>query len=84
MSSKTNLTQAFLSENTKSLDPTTEEQQYVHDVYEKIAQHFSSTRYKPWPVVEEFLKELEIGSPHFPRPKGRAPPTKVEGFHHQQ
>ncbi|CAI2174739.1 19361_t:CDS:2 [Funneliformis geosporum] len=55
-------TQAFASTNTSSLNPTIKEQQYVHDVYEKIAQHFSSTRYKPWPVVEEFLKELEIGS----------------------
>ncbi|CAG8623502.1 10500_t:CDS:2 [Funneliformis caledonium] len=55
-------TQAFVSTNTSSLNPTIKEQQYVHDVYEKIAQHFSSTRYKPWPVVEEFLKEMEIGS----------------------
>lgn len=61
-SKKSTPTQAFLSENKKSLNPITEEQQYVHDVYEKIAQHFSSTRYKPWPVVEEFFKELEIGS----------------------
>lgn len=28
---------------------------HVHQVYEEIAQHFSHTRYKPWPVVEEFL-----------------------------
>ncbi|KAJ3084968.1 3-hydroxymethyl-3-methylglutaryl-CoA lyase [Quaeritorhiza haematococci] len=32
------------------------EQRYVHDVYEAIAPHFSATRYKPWPVVEDFLK----------------------------
>ncbi len=31
------------------------EKQHVHKVYEEIAQHFSSTRYKAWPVVEEFI-----------------------------
>ena len=63
MSNKKSMpTHAFISTNKKSLNPTTEEQEYVHDVYEKIAEHFSSTRYKPWPVVEKFLKELEIGS----------------------
>ncbi|KAK5045001.1 hypothetical protein LTR84_010149 [Exophiala bonariae] len=38
------------------------ESQHVHDVYEKIAAHFSSTRFKPWPVVDEFLKTLPPGS----------------------
>ncbi|ORY46743.1 hypothetical protein BCR33DRAFT_637631, partial [Rhizoclosmatium globosum] len=31
-------------------------------VYEAIAPHFSATRYKPWPVVETFLKSLPPGS----------------------
>jgi tRNA (uracil-5-)-methyltransferase TRM9 len=31
----------------------------VHQVYEEIAEHFSSTRYKPWPVVEEFIFSQE-------------------------
>lgn len=31
------------------------ESNYVHDVYEKIAQHFSDTRYSPWKKVREFL-----------------------------
>ena len=31
------------------------ENQHVHQVYEEIAHHFSSTRYKAWPVVEEFI-----------------------------
>ncbi|KAJ5105159.1 hypothetical protein NUU61_002506 [Penicillium alfredii] len=38
------------------------EQQHVHDVYQQIAGHFSATRYKPWPVVERFLKELNPGA----------------------
>jgi SAM-dependent methyltransferase len=31
-------------------------------VYNKIAPHFSHTRYKPWPKIEKFLNELEPGS----------------------
>ena len=38
------------------------EQEHVHDVYEQIASHFSSTRYKPWPIIERFLKDLPDGS----------------------
>ncbi|KAJ5661644.1 uncharacterized protein N7477_009260 [Penicillium maclennaniae] len=38
------------------------EQKNVHEVYQQIAEHFSSTRYKPWPIVERFLKELQPGS----------------------
>ncbi|KAJ5179020.1 uracil-5--methyltransferase Trm9 [Penicillium capsulatum] len=38
------------------------EQQNVHEVYQHIADHFSSTRYKPWPIVESFLKGLSPGS----------------------
>ncbi|ODM23609.1 hypothetical protein SI65_01198 [Aspergillus cristatus] len=38
------------------------EEQNVHEVYQQIAEHFSSTRYKPWPIVERFLKELSPGS----------------------
>ncbi|KAI9815727.1 MAG: tRNA methyltransferase, has a role in tRNA modification [Pycnora praestabilis] len=34
----------------------------VHQVYEQIASHFSSTRYKPWPLVEKFLRDLPDGS----------------------
>ncbi|KAK4936642.1 tRNA methyltransferase, has a role in tRNA modification [Elasticomyces elasticus] len=32
------------------------EEEHVHAVYEQIASHFSSTRYKPWPIVEHFLQ----------------------------
>ena len=31
------------------------EKLHVHEVYEKIADHFSETRHKPWPKVLEFL-----------------------------
>ena len=34
------------------------EKKYVYEVYEKIADHFSDTRYKAWPQVEHFLKTL--------------------------
>ncbi|KAL8718608.1 MAG: hypothetical protein Q9225_004271 [Loekoesia sp. 1 TL-2023] len=38
------------------------EKQHVHQVYQQIAPHFSSTRYKPWPIIERFLQELPVGS----------------------
>ncbi|TVY31268.1 tRNA (carboxymethyluridine(34)-5-O)-methyltransferase, partial [Lachnellula occidentalis] len=38
------------------------EEQHVHEVYEQIASHFSSTRYKPWPIVSSFLSSLPPGS----------------------
>ena len=38
------------------------EEKHVHQVYEQIASHFSSTRYKPWPIVERFLHHLPHGS----------------------
>ncbi|EMC96134.1 hypothetical protein BAUCODRAFT_33477 [Baudoinia panamericana UAMH 10762] len=38
------------------------EEQHVHSVYEQIASHFSSTRYKPWPIIERFLRNLSDGS----------------------
>ncbi|KAI5962592.1 TRM9 [Candida pseudojiufengensis] len=40
----------------KDLQPSLQEEVYVHDVYNAIAPHFSQTRYKPWPIVESFLK----------------------------
>ncbi|KAL4415454.1 tRNA (Uracil-5-)-methyltransferase TRM9 [Colletotrichum abscissum] len=38
------------------------ESRHVHTVYEAIAPHFSSTRYKPWPLVASFLLSLPPGS----------------------
>jgi len=37
------------------------EDEHVHAVYEQIASHFSSTRYKPWPVIEKFLSSIPPG-----------------------
>lgn len=41
--------------------PQIQEQQFVHEVYNEIAPHFSQTRYKPWPIVEKFL----LGQPDY-------------------
>ncbi|AJS71477.1 Trm9p [Saccharomyces cerevisiae YJM689] len=41
---------------------TEKEQEYVHKVYNEIAPHFSQTRYKPWPIVTQFLKTRPMGS----------------------
>jgi alkylated DNA repair protein alkB family protein 8 len=38
------------------------EKRHVHDLYNAIAPHFSSTRYAPWPAVEIFLNDLPAGS----------------------
>ncbi|XP_016953375.1 alkylated DNA repair protein alkB homolog 8 [Drosophila biarmipes] len=35
------------------------EQQNVHAVYDKIADHFSETRHTPWPQVAEFLDSFD-------------------------
>ncbi|KAF8245870.1 uracil-5--methyltransferase TRM9 [Wilcoxina mikolae CBS 423.85] len=35
---------------------------HVHEVYQQIAPHFSATRFKPWPIVERFLREMPTGS----------------------
>jgi ubiquinone/menaquinone biosynthesis C-methylase UbiE len=33
------------------------ENKHVYEVYDRIAPHFSHTRYKPWPKIEKFLNE---------------------------
>ncbi|XP_052003424.1 alkylated DNA repair protein alkB homolog 8-like isoform X1 [Xyrauchen texanus] len=38
------------------------EAQYVHQVYEEISSHFSSTRHTPWPQVRDFLLSLPPGA----------------------
>ncbi|KAI5835674.1 S-adenosyl-L-methionine-dependent methyltransferase [Schizophyllum commune Tattone D] len=38
------------------------EKDHVHAVYDEIASHFSSTRYKPWPVIAKFLSSLPTGA----------------------
>ncbi|BFZ56112.1 tRNA methyltransferase, has a role in tRNA modification [Savitreella phatthalungensis] len=37
------------------------EDTHVHEVYDAIAKHFSSTRYGTWPVVRQFLEERTAG-----------------------
>ncbi|XBW35503.1 hypothetical protein QEN19_001076 [Hanseniaspora menglaensis] len=37
-------------------DNQKKEEEYVHQVYNEISGHFSKTRYKPWPIVADFLK----------------------------
>ncbi|CAG9325183.1 unnamed protein product [Blepharisma stoltei] len=49
----------LIIEETKDLNPTSLEKDFVFDTYDKIASHFSHTRYKPWPKVDEFLKDQE-------------------------
>lgn len=36
--------------------------EFVFDVYDKIAPHFSHTRYKKWPKVAEFVERLPEGA----------------------
>ncbi|KZP01152.1 S-adenosyl-L-methionine-dependent methyltransferase [Calocera viscosa TUFC12733] len=43
-------------------DPALHESTYVHAVYDNIADHFSQTRYKPWPIIAAFLASLAPGS----------------------
>ena len=55
--------EAFVSnENDGATTATNMEKQHVYEVYEKIAPHFSNTRYKPWPKIVEFLNSLPDGS----------------------
>ncbi|KAI0831372.1 S-adenosyl-L-methionine-dependent methyltransferase [Trametes gibbosa] len=42
-------------------DPQNYEDLHVHAVYDEIAPHFSSTRYKPWPIIATFLASLPAG-----------------------
>jgi tRNA (uracil-5-)-methyltransferase TRM9 len=42
--------------------PEDYEEEHVHEVYQQIASHFSSTRYKPWPIVHDFLLSQPPGS----------------------
>lgn len=38
------------------------EKEYVHNTYQKIAEHFSNTRAYVWKSVKEFLKKVESNS----------------------
>jgi len=41
--------------------PEIYEDRNVHAIYDDIAAHFSSTRYKPWPIIAKFLSSLTTG-----------------------
>ena len=43
-------------------EAASKEQEYVHNVYNEIAPHFSQTRYKPWPIVTQFLQTRAMGA----------------------
>lgn len=49
-------------QNLQASRATDMEKQHVYEVYEKIAPHFSNTRYKPWPKIAKFLNDLPAGS----------------------
>ncbi|KZT26268.1 S-adenosyl-L-methionine-dependent methyltransferase [Neolentinus lepideus HHB14362 ss-1] len=42
-------------------NPDEYEDEHVHTVYDEIAGHFSSTRYKPWPIIAQFISSLPAG-----------------------
>ncbi|RVE52268.1 hypothetical protein evm_003058 [Chilo suppressalis] len=50
------------SENIEDTVATNLEELHVHQVYERIAGHFSRTRHKPWPRVVEFMRNVPTGS----------------------
>ncbi|KAL5533117.1 TRM9 [Sanghuangporus sanghuang] len=54
-------TKAVIPTSASSDSPASYEETYVHTIYESIAHHFSSTRYKPWPVVAAFLASIPAG-----------------------
>ena len=49
-------------DNLSALTATDMEKKHVYEVYEKIAPHFSNTRYKPWPRIQKYLESLPEGS----------------------
>lgn len=47
--------------NKQQITATEMEKKHVYEVYDKIAPHFSNTRYKPWPKIQKYLESLEEG-----------------------
>ncbi|PAA50274.1 hypothetical protein BOX15_Mlig006212g3, partial [Macrostomum lignano] len=45
----------------QALDPASLEREFVHSVYDSIADHFSDTRHSRWPRVAAFLADLPPG-----------------------
>lgn len=46
----------------ESADSVAFEAKHVHSIYDSIASHFSSTRYKAWPMVRQFVESLPAGA----------------------
>ncbi|KAF9009431.1 hypothetical protein BDQ17DRAFT_1348091 [Cyathus striatus] len=42
-------------------EPEVYENRNVHMIYDDIASHFSSTRYKPWPIIANFISSIPVG-----------------------
>ncbi|GJJ12418.1 hypothetical protein Clacol_006660 [Clathrus columnatus] len=51
-----------VTSTTVNSDAEAYEEEHVHAIYDQIASHFSSTRYKPWPIIAKFLDSLPSGS----------------------
>ncbi|KAH6919024.1 S-adenosyl-L-methionine-dependent methyltransferase [Coprinopsis sp. MPI-PUGE-AT-0042] len=47
--------------NVETDNPADFETKNVHAIYDAIASHFSSTRYKPWPIIAAFLNSIPTG-----------------------
>jgi len=56
MSSRPVVVTAVVAGNAQEHEDT-----HVHQVYDQIASHFASTRYKPWPLIARFLSSLPTG-----------------------
>ena len=54
--------EAMVEKDSDAQNATDMEKKHVYEVYEKIAPHFSNTRYKPWPKIEAFLNSMPPGS----------------------
>ncbi|KAG9235007.1 S-adenosyl-L-methionine-dependent methyltransferase [Amylocarpus encephaloides] len=55
-------TSVTLEDDSPQAAPESYEEKHVHAVYSQIASHFSHTRYKPWPIISNFLLSLPSGS----------------------
>jgi len=53
--------ESLIPESLGSTGKTSVEQEFVYDVYEKIAEHFHHTRYNMWPQVKNFLETFNTG-----------------------
>jgi SAM-dependent methyltransferase len=63
-----------------SLSPRSVLQTHVYDVYERIAGHFSHTRYKMWPQVHSFIESLPCNSLVLDAGCGNGKNMKIPGF----